>query len=104
MDAMHEKAHLSAPILLETLKKGSQAMLRDDLLVNKCLAGDRDAFGMLVDRYKDAVYGLAYSKVRNLHDAEICEALGNRTGSAVGYMQLQQTAVECGCGRSRVSW
>jgi len=45
-------------------------MLRDDLLVNKCLAGDRDAFGVLVDKYKDAVYGLVYSKVRNFHDAE----------------------------------
>ncbi|MFC1715970.1 sigma-70 family RNA polymerase sigma factor [Candidatus Poribacteria bacterium] len=45
-------------------------MLEDDLLVQKCLDGDKDAFGALVDKYKNAVHGLAYSKVHNLHDAE----------------------------------
>jgi len=45
-------------------------MLEDDLLVQQCLDGNKDAFGALVDRYKNAVHGLAYSKVHNLHDAE----------------------------------
>jgi RNA polymerase sigma factor (sigma-70 family) len=45
-------------------------ILEDDLLVQRCINGDRDAFGVLVDKYKDAVCGLAYSKVRNFHDAE----------------------------------
>ncbi len=45
-------------------------ILEDDLLVQRCINGDRDAFGILVDKYKDAVCGLAYSKVRNFHDAE----------------------------------
>lgn len=45
-------------------------MLEDDLLVQRCLDGDKDAFGVLVDKYKNAVHGLAYSKVHNLHDAE----------------------------------
>lgn len=45
-------------------------ILEDDLLVRKCLGGEKDAFGVLVDKYKDAVCGLAYSKVRNFHDAQ----------------------------------
>ena len=43
---------------------------QDDLLVQRCLGGEKDAFGVLVDKYKDAVYGLAYSKVHNFHDAQ----------------------------------
>ena len=42
----------------------------DDLLVKRCLGGEKDAFGALVTKYKDAVYGLAYSKVHNFHDAQ----------------------------------
>ena len=45
-------------------------VLEDDILVKKCLGGEKDAFGVLVSKYKDAVYGLAYSKVRNFHDAQ----------------------------------
>ena len=42
----------------------------DGYIVNKCLNGDSAAFGLLVDKYKAGVYALAYSKLRNFHDAE----------------------------------
>ena len=42
----------------------------DGYIVDKCLNGDSAAFGMLVAKYKEAVYALAYSKLRNFHDAE----------------------------------
>lgn len=45
-------------------------LIKDDLLIQRCLSGEKDAFGALVDKYKDAVYGLAYSKVGNFHDAQ----------------------------------
>jgi RNA polymerase sigma factor (sigma-70 family) len=44
--------------------------MADRYIINKCLNGDSTAFGMLVDKYKESVYALAYSKLRNFHDAE----------------------------------
>ena len=44
--------------------------MADRHLVDKCLNGDPAAFGMLVDKYKESVYALAYSKLHNFHDAE----------------------------------
>ncbi len=42
----------------------------DGYIIYKCLNGDPDAFGLLVDKYKAGVYALAYSKLRNFHDAQ----------------------------------
>jgi len=42
----------------------------DGYIINKCLNGEATAFGLLVDKYKEGVYALAYSKLRNFHDAE----------------------------------
>lgn len=42
----------------------------DGYIVNKCLEGDSTAFGLLVDKYKSGVYALAYSRLKNFHDAE----------------------------------
>jgi len=42
----------------------------DGYIVSKCLNGDSAAFGLLVDKYKEAVYALSYSKLHNFHDAE----------------------------------
>ena len=45
-------------------------MSEDRCFVQRCLNGEKEAFGVLVDKYKDAVYGLAYRKVRNFEDAQ----------------------------------
>ncbi len=42
----------------------------DGYIVQACLEGDSAAFGLLVDRYKKSIYALAYSRVRNFHDAQ----------------------------------
>jgi RNA polymerase sigma-70 factor (ECF subfamily) len=41
----------------------------DQQLVQACLSGNRDAFGTLVGRYQDSVYGLAIGMTRNPEDA-----------------------------------
>jgi hypothetical protein len=42
----------------------------DGHIIFKCLNGDSLAFGILVDKYKESIYALAYSKLENFHDAE----------------------------------
>jgi RNA polymerase sigma factor (sigma-70 family) len=42
----------------------------DGYIIYKCLNGDKEAFGFLVDKYKAAVHALAYSRLRNFHDAQ----------------------------------
>ena len=42
----------------------------DGYIIRKCLNGEMAAFGLLVDKYKSSVYALAYTKLRNFHDAE----------------------------------
>ena len=42
----------------------------DGYIVHKCLEGESEAFGFLVDKYKGSIYAFAYTKLRNLHDAE----------------------------------
>jgi len=42
----------------------------DRQIIHQCLNGDTAMFGFLVDKYKEAVYHLAYSKLGNFHDAQ----------------------------------
>jgi len=42
----------------------------DGHIISKCLNGEPEAFGFLVDKYKGAIYAFAYTKLRNFHDAE----------------------------------
>ncbi len=42
----------------------------DAALVAEALAGGMEAFGPIIERYKDAVFGVALARLRNFHDAE----------------------------------
>ena len=42
----------------------------DEKLVSQTLAGDRDAFGVLVHKYQEMVYAYAFQKIRNDVDAQ----------------------------------
>ena len=42
----------------------------DEKLVAQTLAGDRDAFGVLVHKYQEMIYAYAFQKVRNEEDAQ----------------------------------
>ena len=39
-------------------------------IIDRCLSGFPTAFGLLVDKYRESVYALACSTLRNSHDAE----------------------------------
>jgi len=42
----------------------------DGYIISKCLNGEPEAFGFLVDKYKESVYAFAYARLRNFQDAE----------------------------------
>ena len=42
----------------------------DGYIIHKCLNGDSAAFGLLVDKYREGIFALAYSKLGNFHDAQ----------------------------------
>ena len=42
----------------------------DGRIIQKCLSGEAEAFGFLVDRYKASVYALVYAKIGAFADAE----------------------------------
>lgn len=42
----------------------------DTLLIRRCLKGNVDSYGLLVDRYGDRIINLAYMMIGNRHDAE----------------------------------
>ena len=42
---------------------------KDEILIQHTLDGDLEAFGKLIDRYKDAVFALALHRVKNFEDA-----------------------------------
>jgi len=42
----------------------------DGFIIYKCLNGEPEAFGLLVDKYKASIYAFVYAKLHNFHDAE----------------------------------
>jgi RNA polymerase sigma factor (sigma-70 family) len=42
----------------------------DGHIIFQCLNGDPEAFGILVDKYKEGIYAYTYAKLQNWHDAE----------------------------------
>jgi len=42
----------------------------DGQIIYQCLNGDPAMFGVLVDKYREGIYALAYSKIGNFHDAQ----------------------------------
>ena len=42
----------------------------DGHIIYQCLNGDPEAFGILVDKYREGIYAYNYAKLQNWHDAE----------------------------------
>ena len=42
----------------------------DGYLISKCLSGERETFGLLVDKYRSSIYAFAYAKLGDFQDAE----------------------------------
>lgn len=58
------------PILIFSIGKTFMKEYPDEILIQQTLDGDEKAFGVLVDRYKDAIHKLTYRKLGDFHDAE----------------------------------
>src|SRR5690349_15401959 len=48
----------------------SNALITDAELVGGCLAGDREVFGLIVERYQRLLCSLAYSRTGSLDESE----------------------------------
>jgi RNA polymerase sigma factor (sigma-70 family) len=53
-----------------TVDRGDGVRTEDGSIIQQCIDGNAAAFGFLVDKYKKSVYALAYSEIRNFHDAQ----------------------------------
>jgi RNA polymerase sigma factor (sigma-70 family) len=42
----------------------------DGHIIHKCINDEPEAFGFIVDKYKESIYAFAYTKLHNFHDAE----------------------------------
>ena len=42
----------------------------DGYIISKCLNGEPEAFGILVDKYKSSIFAFVYTKLRNFHDTQ----------------------------------
>lgn len=47
-----------------------KSQFNDDVLIQKVLDGDTNLFGELINKYQDFIYGLAYSKIKDITDAQ----------------------------------
>ncbi|MBX5449973.1 MAG: sigma-70 family RNA polymerase sigma factor [Thermogemmatispora sp.] len=57
-------------LLHEQVRGAAVEAISDTALVELVLAGEQEAFSVLVERYKDAVYNLAYRMLGNVTEAE----------------------------------
>ena len=64
---MRKKPDAEKPAGTEIAEPGEYA---DSDLVRKSLQGDLESFELLIERYQQAVYNIAYYKSRNYFDAE----------------------------------
>jgi RNA polymerase sigma-70 factor (ECF subfamily) len=66
----------------------SQPELSDRELVERCQRGELEAYEALVGRYRNKVYGLAFSMLRNEHDAtDLCQEAFVRGWQAIRKFQ-----------------
>ena len=54
----------------ELAERADSQGISDSIAVERTLAGERDAYGVLVERYSRKLYRLAYRMTGNCHDAE----------------------------------
>ena len=61
--------NISASITSDSVHESAQAEPTDRELVERCQRGEVDSYELLVGRYRQRVYGLAFSMLRNEQDA-----------------------------------
>ncbi|MFH1422987.1 MAG: sigma-70 family RNA polymerase sigma factor [Planctomycetota bacterium] len=62
--------------------------ITDSEIIKRCLQGDKDAFGMLVERYQGLVYTSAFAYLRNTEDArDITQEIFIRAYTSLGSLK-----------------
>jgi len=56
--------------MLTSLKGSDTVRTEDGYIVHKCLNGEPEVFGFLVDKYKASIYAFAYTRLSDFRDAE----------------------------------
>jgi RNA polymerase sigma factor (sigma-70 family) len=54
----------------EGINGSEELRTEDGCVIQECLNGEPEAFGVLVDKYKAGIHAFAYSKLRDFHDAQ----------------------------------
>jgi len=44
--------------------------MEDGSIIQDCLSGKPEAFGILVDKYKEGIYAFVYAEIRNFQDVQ----------------------------------
>lgn len=75
---MEDAARIPVNISLDAASNSAHEAARHEVddreLVERCQQGDLDAYGVLVGRYRNKVYGLAFSMLRHEQDAtDLCQ-------------------------------
>jgi DNA-directed RNA polymerase specialized sigma24 family protein len=52
------------------IHRSKNVRTEDGCIIQECLNGEPEAFGILVDKYKAGIYAFAYAKIRDFHDAQ----------------------------------
>ncbi len=59
-----------APYIVKGHYGGKRMRMEDGCIIQECLNGKPQAFGMLVDKYKEGIFAFVYADLRNFHDAQ----------------------------------
>ena len=74
-----------APTASDSVHESASTDPEDRDLVERCQRGDMEAYGVLVERYRQRVYGLAYGMVRHEQDAtDLCQETFVKGWQAIG--------------------
>ena len=68
---LHVKFLLSAAPYIMRQNYGSKGMRTEDgSIIHECLNGKPQAFGVLVDKYREGIYAYAYAELQDFQDAQ----------------------------------
>jgi RNA polymerase sigma factor (sigma-70 family) len=59
----------AAPYMVRNCRSGKMRT-EDGCIIRECLNGKPEAFGVLVDKYKEGIYAFVYAQLQNFHDAQ----------------------------------
>ena len=74
-------------------------------VLTRAAQGDRDAFGLLYERYLDRIFNYVYYRTGNLHDAEDLTArVFQRAMNHIKITPIAASFFAAGCIASLITW